>query len=111
MQRRAVEVREVRIRFVEDQREVGSRESDGIDAVAFKDRMGEGRQSLVLLFGANPNAQQFEIGLRNILHLLRPRADDLDIANQTIKAGFHHLSTAKNADPSNLSRSKLVSQR
>src|SRR5271170_7038210 len=101
MQRRAVEEREVGVAFVEDQGEVRSRENNRIDPVTFKDRVRKSSQPFVLLVRANPSPQEFKISVRDILHLLRSRANDLDIANQAIKAGSHHLSAAKHADPPN----------
>ena len=50
MQRRAIDVGKISIGFIEEQCEVGSRQNDGVDSIAFEERVSKRRQAPVLLF-------------------------------------------------------------
>ena len=50
MQRRAIDVGKINIGSTEEQREVGSRQNDGVDSIALEERVSKSRQVPVLLF-------------------------------------------------------------
>jgi hypothetical protein len=43
MQRRAIEVGKIGIGFIEEQREVGSRQNDGVDSIALEESLSKSR--------------------------------------------------------------------
>ena len=50
MQRRAIDVAKISIGSIEEQREVGSCQNDGVDSIALDERVSKSRQVPVLLY-------------------------------------------------------------
>ena len=48
MQRRAIDVGKISIGFIKEQREIGSRQNDGVDSIALEERVSKSRQVPVL---------------------------------------------------------------
>ena len=111
MQRRAIEVGKISIGFIEEQREIGSRQNDGVDSIAFEERVSKRRQVPVLLFSAFSRSSQLDIRVVDVVRLVWPRLDDFDLIHLAEERRFHDEAGAKNGHPSNRSDRKFLDER
>src|ERR1700735_278806 len=84
MQRRAIDIGERRVPFVEEQRKVSSPHNNRIHSIPLLQRMSDRCQVPVLLFGPSPLLEQLQIRVVNRLHLIWRRPNDLNITGEAV---------------------------
>lgn len=79
----AVDVGEGRVGLVEEEREVGAGDEDGVDGIAGAEGLGERGELGVLGFGAAAVAQEFPVDRVDEVDFGRGGLDELDVGEQT----------------------------
>jgi hypothetical protein len=70
MKRGTVNRRKLRIGLMEEQGQVCSREDDGLGAISLAERLSKPFETLLLLFRTFALADQFYVGMVDVVHLL-----------------------------------------
>ena len=99
MQGGAVDVGKIGVGGIEEQGEVGSREEDRVQVIAFDQSVREGGEVLVLLRRAVSVAQQLRIGVVDEVHFVGGRGDDLNVLQQAEETGLDGIAGAEDGEP------------